>query len=163
LLRLQRDVLDDTLDFSKLSNNSPEEIEAAQKRSLARHDLETLAEDVSKAVWVRKKRVDLVSADANASNAQSGKRRKSSTTSEMLPGKVDVVLEVQERGEGEGGWGVWVDAGGMKRVLLNILGVRSLNSLSSLSSSSGILMEEFCMIVERTQIHKGWSRQIDSL
>ncbi|GAA6059846.1 hypothetical protein JCM10212_003758 [Sporobolomyces blumeae] len=104
-----RDVLDDTLDFSKLSNNSPEEIEAAQKRSLARNDLETLAEDVSKAVWVRKKRTDLVSADAAASNGKP----------ETEKGKVDVILEVQERTEG---WGVWVDAGGMKRVLLNILG-----------------------------------------
>lgn len=142
--------MDDTLDFSKLSNNSPEEIEAAQKRSLARHDLETLAEDVSKAVWVRKKRVDLVSADANASNAQSGKRRKSSTTSEMLPGKVDVVLEVQKRGEGEGDWGVWVDAGGMKRVLLNILGVRFPCALISLTWIIGVLMNQSWVNICRT-------------
>ncbi|GAA5933802.1 hybrid sensor histidine kinase/response regulator [Sporobolomyces koalae] len=105
-----RQILDDTLDFSKLSNNSPEEIADAQKRSLARNNLETLAEDVSKAVWVRKKRVDLVSADAAGSNGKS---------IDETGAKVDVVLEVQER---KGGWGVWVDAGGMKRVLLNILG-----------------------------------------
>lgn len=124
--------MDDTLDFSKLSNNSPEEIEAAQKRSLARHDLETLAEDVSKAVWVRKKRVDLVSADANASNSRGGGGRRGSCDQQQQQGKVDVVLEVMER---EGGWGVWVDAGGMKRVLLNILGVRSYHFLFSLSHS----------------------------
>ncbi|GAA5946131.1 hypothetical protein JCM3765_000128 [Sporobolomyces pararoseus] len=103
-----RSVLDDTLDFSKLSNNSPEEIEAAQKRSLARHDLESLAEDVTKAVWVRKKRVDLVSADAAMANGK---------PSDNPKGNVDVILEVEERE-----WGCWVDAGGMKRVLLNILG-----------------------------------------
>ncbi|GAA5886580.1 hypothetical protein JCM16303_006618 [Sporobolomyces ruberrimus] len=103
-----RSVLDDTLDFSKLSNNSPEEIEAAQKRSLARHDLESLAEDVTKAVWVRKKRVDLVSADAALANKKPSDNPKTN---------VDVILEVQERA-----WGCWVDAGGMKRVLLNILG-----------------------------------------
>ncbi|GAA5982878.1 hypothetical protein JCM5350_001537 [Sporobolomyces pararoseus] len=103
-----RSVLDDTLDFSKLSNNSPEEIEAAQKRSLARHDLESLAEDVTKAVWVRKKRVDLVSADAAMANGK---------PSDNPKGNVDVILEVEERD-----WGCWVDAGGMKRVLLNILG-----------------------------------------
>ncbi|GAA6026286.1 hypothetical protein JCM11491_006615 [Sporobolomyces phaffii] len=103
-----RSVLDDTLDFSKLSNNSPEEIEAAQRRSLARHDLESLCEDVTKAVWVRKKRVDLVSADAAVANRK---------PSDHPKGSVDVILEVQERD-----WGCWVDAGGMKRVLLNILG-----------------------------------------
>lgn len=104
--------MDDTLDFSKLSNNSPEEIEAAQKRSLARHDLESLAEDVTKAVWVRKKRVDLVSADAAMANGK---------PSDNPKGNVDVILEVEERD-----WGCWVDAGGMKRVLLNILGVSDL-------------------------------------
>ncbi|GAA5889083.1 hypothetical protein JCM6882_009737 [Rhodosporidiobolus microsporus] len=106
-----RDVLDDTLDFSKLSNNSPEEIEAAQQRSLARNDLEQICDDVAKAVWVRKRRVDLVNADATAAGGGPGGAGKK--------GKVDVVLEVEER---KGGWGVWVDSGGMKRVLLNVLG-----------------------------------------
>ncbi|GAA6032936.1 hypothetical protein JCM8097_000055 [Rhodosporidiobolus ruineniae] len=105
-----RDVLDDTLDFSKLSNNSPEEIEAATQRSLAKHDLAQIAEDVCKAVWVKKKRVDLVSADAAAAAGRGP---------QSPQGKVDVILEIEER---KGGWGVWVDAGGLKRVILNILG-----------------------------------------
>ncbi|GAA5876037.1 hypothetical protein JCM8547_003538 [Rhodosporidiobolus lusitaniae] len=105
-----RDVLDDTLDFSKLSTNSQAEIDEAQQRSLARHDLATICEDVAKSVWVRNRRIALVNADAEAANGRAGGAAKR---------PVDVVLEVEER---KGGWGVWVDSGGMKRVLLNICG-----------------------------------------
>ena len=61
---------------------------------------------------MRKKRVDLVSADAAMANGK---------PSDNPKGNVDVILEVEERD-----WSCWVDAGGMKRVLLNILGVSRL-------------------------------------
>jgi signal transduction histidine kinase len=60
-----RDVLDDVLDFGKLSNNSastsPEDLELIREKSLKEVDLEKLLEDVALATWVRKRRVDIVS------------------------------------------------------------------------------------------------------
>lgn len=69
-------------------------------------DLATLVEDVIKATWVRGRREALVEMDP-------------SRTSSTSRGKVDMVLEVQERSEG---WSCWLDPGGLKRVLLNLLG-----------------------------------------
>ncbi len=102
-----RDVLDDVLDLGKLANQSSQEAKSAYKRALVKGDLAQLAEDVTKATWVRKRRTDLVSID-NVTGAP-----------HVPPGKVDVVLEVQDR---LGGWTAWLDTGGMRRVLLNVLG-----------------------------------------
>ncbi|KAK4048169.1 hypothetical protein OIO90_005933 [Microbotryomycetes sp. JL221] len=95
-----RDVLDDTLDFAK-QTSAP-----AIAPKLVKADLASLAEDVIKATWVRKRRSDLVANDALGE------------TSGHSEG-IDVILQVEER---EGGWSVWVDTGGLKRVLLNLLG-----------------------------------------
>ncbi|GAA6039138.1 hypothetical protein JCM8097_005344 [Rhodosporidiobolus ruineniae] len=101
-----RDVLDDTLDFSKLTNASPEEAAELARRALVPADLESLAEGVMRSTWVRKQRSDLVTADVrHAVQAD--------------PTKVKLVLEVEER---KGGWGVLVDVGGLKRILLNLTG-----------------------------------------
>jgi signal transduction histidine kinase len=104
-----RDVLDDTLDYAKFSNSNPD-TEAAQRSALTRHDLAQLAEDVTKATWVRKRRTDLASVDYHGP----GRGMPSPAIS-----NVDVVLEVEERRDG---WTAWIDVGGMKRVLLNLLG-----------------------------------------
>ncbi|KAM0790161.1 hypothetical protein ACM66B_005480 [Microbotryomycetes sp. NB124-2] len=99
-----RDVLDDTLDFAK-QTAAP-----VVAPKLFRVDLALLAEDVIKATWVRKRRSDIVANDVSNETA--------SKTSMNAPG-VDVVLEVEQR---EQGWLAWVDTGGLKRVLLNLLG-----------------------------------------
>ncbi|KAM0753373.1 hypothetical protein T439DRAFT_379064 [Meredithblackwellia eburnea MCA 4105] len=109
-LEALRDVLDDTLDFAKLSNSAAD-AEAAYQRSLTPADLDRIAEDVAKSVWIRKRRVDLASVDT-----QGGKPLPSPRGT--APG-VDVILEVEERAEG---WCTMVDVGGMKRVLLNLCG-----------------------------------------
>lgn len=102
------DVLNDTLDFSKLSNNTAQEAAALQKRSLTQTDLSALIEGVLKSTWVKKRRVDLASVDLGAAPHSDDK------------GKVDLILEVEGK---EDGWEVMTDIGGMKRVLLNIVGV----------------------------------------
>lgn len=68
-----RDVLDDTLDFAKLtsSTTSEEERQRAHARAVSPTNLEQLLEDVSKATWVRKKRTDLATAEVGAPNAPS--------------------------------------------------------------------------------------------
>lgn len=101
-LEALRDVLNDTLDFSKLANKSQKEIKDARGRNLQRVDLEKLLEDVVLATWVRKRRVDLVSTD-NAPVAP----------------KVDVILAIGQRATG---WIANADMGGLKRTLLNIVG-----------------------------------------
>ncbi|KAK4046701.1 hypothetical protein OIV83_005904 [Microbotryomycetes sp. JL201] len=99
-----RDVLDDTLDFAK-QTSAPT---IAPK--LFKVDLASLAEDVIKATWVRKRRSDIVANDASNEAAD--------RTSMNAPG-VDVILEVEHRDQG---WLALVDTGGLKRVLLNLLG-----------------------------------------
>ena len=105
-----RDVLDDTLDFAKLSNGStPENRRLGHKRV----NLETLLQDVCLATWVRRRRVDLVSSDASPA-----------ATPQQSPApnqqqRVDVILEVEQR---SAGWEAMVDVGALKRVLLNVLG-----------------------------------------
>ena len=102
-----RDVLDDVLDLGKLANQSSAEAKSAYRRALVKGDLAQLAEDVAKATWVRKRRTDLVSVD-------------NVTGMPHTPtGKVDVILQVEDR---LGGWIAWLDTGGMRRVLLNVLG-----------------------------------------
>ncbi|KAM0745676.1 hypothetical protein T439DRAFT_330489 [Meredithblackwellia eburnea MCA 4105] len=104
-LETLRDVLDDTLDFAKNSNKSPLD---KQKASLVKADLSHLVEDVVKATWVRKERVDLVTADATANGHDLPPRE-----------KVDVILEVERR---ESSWMAMLDVGGIKRLLMNIVG-----------------------------------------
>ncbi|GAA6026492.1 hypothetical protein JCM10207_003403, partial [Rhodosporidiobolus poonsookiae] len=58
-----RDVLDDTLDFSKLSNAPIDTVEH-QRRSYAPADLEAVVEGVLQSTWVRKQRSDLVNLDS---------------------------------------------------------------------------------------------------
>lgn len=112
-----RDVLDDTLDYAKFrfvaipqpgrreadhpsasSNSTPDQ--EASWSTLATSDLARLAEDVTKAVYVRKRRTDLVSVDTSWTSTN-GKPRTPGT-------KVDVILEVTERA---GGWNCWMDPG----------------------------------------------------
>lgn len=100
------------LDFAKLTNSSQEEIVVAHNRSLGIANLESLFEAVAKTTWARKRRVDLVSAEEQCRDENLGQR------SEFVEEKVDLILDVQERIEG---WEAWIDVGGMKRVLLNLL------------------------------------------
>ncbi|KAI5475998.1 hypothetical protein MNV49_000511 [Pseudohyphozyma bogoriensis] len=102
-----RDVLDDTLDFGKLANSMPETAGPVPTRSLVQADLEKLAGDVAKACWVRKERVDSITAEATGKGSQPAK------------GKVDVILEVDRKVPS---WLTYLDVGGMKRVLLNLVG-----------------------------------------
>ncbi|GAA5926102.1 hypothetical protein JCM3775_005204 [Rhodotorula graminis] len=102
------DVLNDTLDFSKLSQSlstSPEEQAEYRRRAFVVSDLGALVEGVTKSTWVRKQRVDAVTADL----------------AKLVEGekKVDLVLELEERA---GGWQAMIDVGGLKRVLLNLVG-----------------------------------------
>lgn len=99
-LEALKDVLNDTLDFSKLANKSSKEINDAKGKNNKRVDLEKLLEDVVLATWVRKRRVDLV-------------------TDQEKPVKVDVILAIEERMTG---WIAMIDVGGLKRTLLNVLG-----------------------------------------
>ncbi|GAA5870966.1 hypothetical protein JCM3774_003491 [Rhodotorula dairenensis] len=104
------DVLNDTLDFSKLTNTaslSPTEVAAQQMRALIPTDLQSLIEGVTKSVWVRKRRVDVVSASVDGGQALHEQE------------DVDLILEVEER---DTGWRAMADVGGLKRCLLNIVG-----------------------------------------
>ncbi|GAA5977708.1 hypothetical protein JCM11641_001384 [Rhodosporidiobolus odoratus] len=101
-----RDVLDDTLDFSKLSNASPAEAADLARRALVPADLAGIVESVTKSVWIRKHRSDLVHTDADKPEDPEAQDLK-------------LVLEVDER---KGDWGVLIDVGGIKRILLNLLG-----------------------------------------
>lgn len=56
-----------------------------------------LIEDTVKATWVRKQRVDLVSSDTLSGTSET---------------KVDIILEVQNRGVP---WTAFLDVGGLKR------------------------------------------------
>ncbi|GAA5991943.1 hypothetical protein JCM10908_002281 [Rhodotorula pacifica] len=105
------DVLNDTLDFSKLTNTaalSPTEVAAQQMRALIPTDLQSLVEGVTKSVWVRKRRVDVVSVDVEHRDEPP-----------VEQDKVDLILEVEER---ESGWRAMADVGGLKRCLLNVVG-----------------------------------------
>lgn len=98
------DVLNDTLDFSKLSqtlSTSPEEQAEYRRRAFAVSDLDSLVEGVTKSTWVRKQRVDAVTADLSRAGGAVGSEK-----------KVDLVLEVEER---RGSWKAMVDVGGLKR------------------------------------------------
>jgi signal transduction histidine kinase len=97
------DVLNDTLDFSKLNNTSAlsaNELAAQQMRALTPTDLHSLVEGVTKSVWVRKRRVDVVTADVDHYHARNAQD------------KVDLILEVEER---DTGWRAMADVGGLKR------------------------------------------------
>lgn len=83
------------LDFSKLSHFPSPEASRSPKRT-TEADLEQVIEDVAKTSWVRKRRVDLVAMDGTS----------------MPQGKVDIILEVEERSEG---WKVLMDVGKIKR------------------------------------------------
>ncbi|GAA5866559.1 hypothetical protein JCM8547_005459 [Rhodosporidiobolus lusitaniae] len=106
-----RDVLDDTLDFSKLTNVSAAEAADLARRAQVPSDLASLVENVLKSTWVRKQRTDLVNMDVRKAGAGGG-------NGEEEP-KVSLVLEMEER---KGGWDVMVDVGGLKRILLNLVG-----------------------------------------
>ncbi|KDE06838.1 hypothetical protein MVLG_02874 [Microbotryum lychnidis-dioicae p1A1 Lamole] len=108
-----RDVLDDTLDVAKFSN-STSEMTAHQRSALARTDLARLAAEVSQACFIRKRRSDYVTKDQILVQNDPTQRRPdiASTT-------VELILEVEER---EAGWEAMIDVGGLKRVLLNLLG-----------------------------------------
>ncbi|GAA5841100.1 hypothetical protein JCM11251_008018 [Rhodosporidiobolus azoricus] len=105
-----RDVLDDTLDFSKLTNSSPTEAAALARRAAVTADLEGIVDGILKSAWVRKQRTSLVERDV-------GKPSREDAAADSS--KVSLVLEVEAR---KGGWGVMVDVGGLKRVLLNLVG-----------------------------------------
>lgn len=116
-----RDVLDDTLEFAKLSQHaSPAEAREAHANALVEADLEQIAEEVLKAVWVRKRRVDLVKDDTSFIGQQVSQAPDAA--------RVDLVLETHRR---EGGWKAWVDVGGLKRCLLNLVGNALKVSLAS--------------------------------
>ncbi|ORY74544.1 hypothetical protein BCR35DRAFT_306686 [Leucosporidium creatinivorum] len=110
-----RDVLDDTLDFAKLtsSSTSEEERQRAHARAVTPTNLEQLLEDVSKATWVRKKRTDLVTADVGTPKDGSAQQPRTPSP------QVDLILEVENRAAG---WTGLFDLGATKRVLLNLLG-----------------------------------------
>lgn len=95
-------VLDDTLDFSKLTNSTPAQKEESYQRSLVEADLEDLVASVVKATAVRSMRVDAAIASAP---------RK----------KVDIVFDCEKRA-----WDVRLDSAGVKRCLLNLLGTSSI-------------------------------------
>lgn len=102
------DVLNDTLDFSKLSqtlSTSAEEQAEYRRRAFVVSALDQLVEGVTKSTWVRKQRVDAVTADL--AKVDEGDK------------KVDLVLELEDRA---GGWQAMIDVGGLKRVLLNLVG-----------------------------------------
>ncbi|GAA5906724.1 hypothetical protein JCM6882_003285 [Rhodosporidiobolus microsporus] len=100
-----RDVLDDTLDFSKLTNVSPAEAAELARRAAVPADLESLVEGITKSTWIKRQRSALVEKDVMNPVEETS--------------RVSLVLEVEER---KGGWGVLVDVGGLKRVLLNLVG-----------------------------------------
>ncbi|GAA6058264.1 hypothetical protein JCM3770_004330 [Rhodotorula araucariae] len=105
------DVLNDTLDFSKLSQSlltSPEEQAEYRRRAFTQCALDALVEGVTKSTWVRKQRVDAVTADLAKPLDEAGRE-----------GAVDLLLEIEER---KGGWKAMIDVGGLKRVLLNLVG-----------------------------------------
>ncbi|ORY76868.1 hypothetical protein BCR35DRAFT_353249 [Leucosporidium creatinivorum] len=108
-LETLRDVLDDVLDYSKFSNTTPEQ-ESTHRPTLTISDLSKIGEDVAKATWVRKRRTDLVNVEPTSYTGKA-------TTPGA--GKVDMILEVEER---LNGWNFWTDPGGLKRVLLNLIG-----------------------------------------
>ncbi|GAA5977969.1 hypothetical protein JCM5350_006284 [Sporobolomyces pararoseus] len=105
-------VLEDTLDFSKLSNSTAQEEASLRQRRLARLDLVTLIEGVLKSSWIKKKRADLASVDL-------GGVLETKRSEEEQEGKIDLILEVEDK---EDGWEVLTDGGGLRRVLLNIVG-----------------------------------------
>ncbi|GAA6060415.1 hypothetical protein JCM10212_002183 [Sporobolomyces blumeae] len=106
------DVLNDTLDFSKLSNNSMQESASLQLRSLTETDLASLVEGVMMSTWVKKRRTDLATLDLGSVPIDGRTPLKET-------GAVDLILEVSEK---DNGWEVMTDVPGLKRVLLNIVG-----------------------------------------
>lgn len=149
-----RDVLDDVLEFGRLSSSykSAEELEVVQQRSLKEIDLEKLIEDVTLATWVRKRRVDIVS--RNTLNA------------EEIREKVDVILEIEDRSDG---WLARVDVGGIKRILLNLLGnalkftatghVKISMRRLSVGHTPGALLGGNCCVIEVEDTGVGMSEQ----
>lgn len=112
-------VLEDTLDFSKLSNVSEAEEASLRQRRLGEVDLVTLIEGVLTSTWIKKKRADLVSVDL-------GGMLETERSEQEHQGKIDLILEVDDK---QDGWNVRTDVGGLRRILLNIVGVRNLPTL----------------------------------
>ncbi|KAK4701012.1 hypothetical protein P7C70_g5222, partial [Phenoliferia sp. Uapishka_3] len=112
-----REVLDDTLEFAKMSNQVGSTAEA--ERHLTPVSLERLVEEVAKSSWTRtRQNADIISGGDSIKLGMTGAGE-----------KVDVILEVDRRFDD---WLAMVDVGGMKRVLLNVLG----NSLKFTSTGS---------------------------
>lgn len=107
-----RDVLDHTLEYAKFSGTVPDE--EVVRRAFVVGDLARLAEDVTKATWVRKRRIDLVAADGSDAKGSSVSQGANALTND-----VDLILEVYDRRDG---WNALIDTGGLKRCLLNWLG-----------------------------------------
>ncbi|GAA5941688.1 hybrid sensor histidine kinase/response regulator [Sporobolomyces koalae] len=104
------DVLNDVLDFAKVSNSAELEDTEPQDQRLAKIDLSHAIDLLLKSVWIRKKRIDLASIDLG--EAHSLEKETAST-------KLDLILEIDAK---EDGWEVMTDVGGLQRVLLNIVG-----------------------------------------
>lgn len=122
-----REVLDDTLEFAKISNSTEAEASGRQ-RVLTAVDLEQLVEEVAKSSWARTQQNMNVSKDANG-DVQLG------TTG--AGGNVDVIIEMDERLDG---WRALIDVGGLKRVLLNSESLRSFVPVGrSLMNSRAVL------------------------
>ncbi|GAA5904799.1 hybrid sensor histidine kinase/response regulator [Sporobolomyces salmoneus] len=107
-------VLEDTLDFSKLSNSTAAEEASISRRRLARIDLVTLIEGVLTSTWIKKKRADLVTVDLGGVLEVEAKE-----SEEERRGKLDLILEIEDK---QDGWEVSTDVGGLRRVLLNVVG-----------------------------------------
>ncbi|KAI5476549.1 sensor histidine kinase/response regulator [Pseudohyphozyma bogoriensis] len=101
-----RDVLDDTLDYAKLTSTEPTEEDYS--KNVTTVNLQTVVEQAAKATWLRKRRLEVVSLDARGG-----------TNGESSAVEVDLILEFQKR---EAGWNAVVDAAGIKRILLNLIG-----------------------------------------
>ncbi|KAH8922496.1 hypothetical protein BT69DRAFT_1334648 [Atractiella rhizophila] len=102
-------LLEDVLDYGKLSNATDDDSKAkAPLRTLTTVDLAALAEEVARGSWMRKRKSEAVSVDAEGPKNAS-----------ELPNDVDIILEVEDR---KGGWLADVDVAGLKRVLINIMG-----------------------------------------
>ncbi|GAA6018479.1 hypothetical protein JCM11491_007012 [Sporobolomyces phaffii] len=108
-------VLEDTLDFSKLTNSSAQEEAFMQNKRVAPTNLVTLVEGVLKSTWIKKKRTDLVSVDLES---VLGPRPSAAKTGEGEE-KLELILEVEDKPDG---WDVMTDVGGLRRVLLNVIG-----------------------------------------
>ncbi|ORY90859.1 hypothetical protein BCR35DRAFT_299466 [Leucosporidium creatinivorum] len=91
-----REILDDTLEFSKMSNSVNDE--TSRPPAFTEVDLENLVEEVVKSCWSRG-------------------RQRASATGDVSRGEVSILLDVRLRHTQ-----ALVDVGGLKRVLFNVIG-----------------------------------------